>query len=349
LLVEGIQTTALPGTLGLNPMVRSLETTYDGGKMMSGYGWFSGTVTTGWLVKLFGTFACGGTDAVSVPTGYNTIALGLASTAATCLTTTHWIWSSLNLETANYWDRSTLVVTAAEAWKNGTLKKTAAAGEDPMNVAAGGISARATFGLGVWNMMVWTTDYLGISNTTGAGGTYGNTFVDATDTGYNGLTITHMLLATNFGVTGPDDGGLNINMQHNCYTSVTQYTKIQKTTYTNKGEFILGGYATSSVGCLDYVTDEMNISGIYHLMIFDDTLTVSSTATVQTPTLSIKPVAAPTATSQYVAPTEPLDNATGNLIFSYNFGVLKQVEDVNGKNNTTSSAMSCLVLFSAPE
>ena len=42
-------------TIGLNPSVQDLITTYDGGKVMAGYGMFDNMVTFGWAMKLFGT------------------------------------------------------------------------------------------------------------------------------------------------------------------------------------------------------------------------------------------------------------------------------------------------------
>jgi len=42
-------------TPGLNPMVTGLMTTYDGGKLMSGFGLFDNTTHFGWVIKLFGT------------------------------------------------------------------------------------------------------------------------------------------------------------------------------------------------------------------------------------------------------------------------------------------------------
>ena len=87
-IAESVQTTTIPGTLGLNPMIRSLETTYDGGKLISGYGWFTGTATAGWMVKLFGA-GCGSTAVVAIPaTAYKVFTLGTSTTATTCITTT---------------------------------------------------------------------------------------------------------------------------------------------------------------------------------------------------------------------------------------------------------------------
>lgn len=35
-------------------------------------------------------------------------------------------------------------------------------GDNPLYFAVGGINARASFGLGVWNLMVWGIDELGV-------------------------------------------------------------------------------------------------------------------------------------------------------------------------------------------
>jgi len=52
----------------------------------------------------------------------------------------------------------------------------------------------------------------------------------------------------------------------------------------------------------------------------------------------------------------PLDTAsvTGASLYSWNFGVAKQVVDINGQNSAALAGgadkqMACLVLFSAPE
>lgn len=60
--------------------------------------------------------------------------------------------------------------------------------------------------------------------------------------------------------------------------------------------------------------------------------------------------------TSYVPAAEPLDTPaiTTASVYSWNFGVAKQVVDVNGQNNSAASGgadkkMACLVLFSAPE
>jgi len=94
-VAEAVGSATAATSLGLNPMVRSLETTYDGGKVMSGYGWFTGTAVTGWMMKLYGTLACGGGAVVSVASGYNTFTVGTSASATDCLLKTHWVWSAL--------------------------------------------------------------------------------------------------------------------------------------------------------------------------------------------------------------------------------------------------------------
>ena len=78
-------------TIGLNPMVTSVMTGYDGGKYITGNGMYTKTVTFGWVLKLFGvgsgTNDCANSTTVTEPTGYNlwTLFTG-ASTTATCAT-----------------------------------------------------------------------------------------------------------------------------------------------------------------------------------------------------------------------------------------------------------------------
>ena len=54
---RGVFTNGTDGrnTVGLNPSIQDLITTYDGGKVMAGYGYFDNMVTFGWAIKLFGT------------------------------------------------------------------------------------------------------------------------------------------------------------------------------------------------------------------------------------------------------------------------------------------------------
>lgn len=147
-------------------------------------------------------------------------------------------------------------------------------------------------------------------------------------------------------------------MQNECMTSVTTWNEKQLADYGSKAHIIAAMYVGSNTGCLDYVTDEINISGLYTLMSFEETLTVTvPTAPVatdahdQTPALSTignrnnngaGAVLEPkndTANSVYVPDaTAPLDtsaitgSAAGTDMYSWNFGVPKQIVDVQAAN-----------------
>jgi hypothetical protein len=82
--------TSIPKTIGLNPMVMSVITGYDGGKYITGNGQFTKTATFGWVIKLFGTVACASATTASTPTGYVLWTIPTpfvpATTQATCIT-----------------------------------------------------------------------------------------------------------------------------------------------------------------------------------------------------------------------------------------------------------------------
>jgi hypothetical protein len=92
---------------------------FDGGKLITGNGSYTGTVSFGWLIKLFGVKPCGGTAVASVPTsGYNlwTVYKAATKTQDVCITQGSWMY------TDKLWNinRSSLFIDAAEDWKNGT-------------------------------------------------------------------------------------------------------------------------------------------------------------------------------------------------------------------------------------
>ena len=63
---EAAQVTTKSTSIGLNPVVTGIRTTYDGGKVMGGFGMFSGTVTSAWMMKAFGNYKCNaGTAAIA--------------------------------------------------------------------------------------------------------------------------------------------------------------------------------------------------------------------------------------------------------------------------------------------
>lgn len=240
--------------------------------MLAGYGWFTGTVTTGWMLKMYGDTACGNASAVNVATGYVTFTTGTATTTATCITTTAWIWSALtNPETANDVARSTMVVDAVEEWKNGTsIVTTATPGIDPWMVALGGVNAQASHGLGIWNMMMWSTNKSGVKCTQAlCGGTYVDVIVNNTGTGwgigpYNLAVANDVINQTQLNY----QGGLNTNIMNSCGTSLSQWTERQAGQYGLMGRVVIGVYTGSNTSCVDYVTDEMSISGLYSILAF---------------------------------------------------------------------------------
>ena len=108
-------------------------------------------------------------------------------------------------------------------------------------------------------MMIWNASSLGIAMTTTLYGDVG--FVDETDTGANGADLKTMGQSTSKNwTTTAQTGALNTSNQNTCFTSVAMWSEAQKD-YAYEGNTVAGGYTASSTGCLDYVTDEMNISG----------------------------------------------------------------------------------------
>ena len=63
---------------------------------------------------------------------------------------------------------STMVIDVAEAWASGAIVSptvNTASGNQSIFYAVGGINQNASFGLGVWNMMVWGMNENGIDMT----------------------------------------------------------------------------------------------------------------------------------------------------------------------------------------
>ena len=76
-------------------MIRQIETGFDGGKVITGNGYYTGTVTFAWIMKMFGTDCTGATAAVNVPSGYVvwTDYAVAANSAANCILGGYWIWT----------------------------------------------------------------------------------------------------------------------------------------------------------------------------------------------------------------------------------------------------------------
>jgi len=79
-----------------------------------------------------------------------------------------------------------LVIDAVEEWKNGALKGTAnSAGDEVIYFATGGVNANPTFGLGIWNFMMWAMDKTGLACNSDASNC--GTFTDVVGVGNGGL------------------------------------------------------------------------------------------------------------------------------------------------------------------
>lgn len=77
-----------------------------------------------------------------------------------------------------------LITEAVEEWKNGTGDAGTSAGADVMYFAAGGINRNATFGLGIWNAMIWATNKSGAAcDNAKCSSDAGGTFTDAAASG----------------------------------------------------------------------------------------------------------------------------------------------------------------------
>ena len=81
-------------TTGLSPQVMGLRTTYDGGKILAGFGYFTGTATAGWAMKVLGAKECNsGTAAVIAPTGYVSFAVIGGTSITTCASKSAWLFT----------------------------------------------------------------------------------------------------------------------------------------------------------------------------------------------------------------------------------------------------------------
>ena len=55
--LDELATTSTVSTIGLKPSVQKVITTFDGGKVMGGYGYYDNLMTFGWVVKMWGSNA----------------------------------------------------------------------------------------------------------------------------------------------------------------------------------------------------------------------------------------------------------------------------------------------------
>ena len=248
---EAAQQTTHSQSIGLNPVVTGIRTTYDGGKVMGGFGMFSGTVTSAWMMKAFGNYKCNaGTAAIAQPTGYVTFAVSGGTSVLLCASKSVWLWTQ-----ANSVSSSSMITDIAEEWKSGTIIATAAAGDSPMYYAVGGINAHSSFGLGVWNFMVWMVDENGAAMTAG---------LYSSSAGWVGMAPAGQSSDEAALVVAPltNSGLIALSKANssNCFTSVMQDTRAW-TTYTSP-YVLVGGFSASVTTCHDYAVEEMSVSGV---------------------------------------------------------------------------------------
>ena len=82
-------------TIGFNPQVVTVVTCFDGGKAMAGWGKYTGMVTFGWVMKLWGSTGTNNCGAAAVITGYVAmVTTPFGGTAAGCLTNAQWAFNN---------------------------------------------------------------------------------------------------------------------------------------------------------------------------------------------------------------------------------------------------------------
>ena len=147
-------------TIGLNPAVTALVTTYDGGKAVIGYSTYDNMTTFGWVLKLWGEFgtntACNVGDK---PAGYivmTTKPFNITGSTSTCDTNSQWLYVAPGIA-STFGDQTamsfaTVFLAAGEDY---TASITA-----PVLYIGGGISDLASYGLGMYNAYLFgvTTD-----------------------------------------------------------------------------------------------------------------------------------------------------------------------------------------------
>jgi len=132
--------------VGWSPMVTGAITTYDGGKMMCGFGRKTSTVYIPWVTKMWGTVGAKNCGANASITGYVQMHMIINSelTTANCVLTAdanvQWAYTALSatgLNTAAASDNTSIVyLDVAEDWKIGGAS--AGDGVDPYYFAVGG-------------------------------------------------------------------------------------------------------------------------------------------------------------------------------------------------------------------
>lgn len=161
---ENWKYTATTMGTGWDPMVTSIITTYDGGKAMAGFGKWSATLYTSWLVKMWGnvgTNKCGSPSTIS---GYVTMVMGLiasATPASQCSLTSNakvqWAYSKSAVAGFGATDNTSyIILAAAEEYKYGLANTITVAGGDPLIMIMGGSTAGNLVSWGLLGMSMWS-------------------------------------------------------------------------------------------------------------------------------------------------------------------------------------------------
>lgn len=150
--------------VGWDPFVTTILSTYDGGKIIAGFGKVTGVMYKPWVIKMWGTSGTTPCSNDSKITGYVTMKVGLSeeqTTATDCALTAdakvQWAWNGMattGLQSTAGTDRSSyIILTASEDTTTGGTASTDP-GADPYIIIAG---ATTSFTNVMWGMNGWST------------------------------------------------------------------------------------------------------------------------------------------------------------------------------------------------
>lgn len=161
----------------------------------------------------------------------------------------------------------------AEEWMGGTLQATTV-GDNPIYYAVGGINARGTFGLGVWNVMVWGMDEAGIA-LTATTNAYGAGSFGA---GWTAMAVAGQSASDIAVVKVPNAStgilALSVANSNNCMTYVEQ-SLTGWDTHNVDPMVSVAAFAGSVTTCVDWATDGFSVSGVPALFMFTKVLTLA--------------------------------------------------------------------------
>lgn len=245
-------------SVGWDPMVTSVMTSYDGGKVIAGFGKITSTLYNGWLIKMWGTVGtlkCNTNAAIS---GYVQMAYILntaLTTAADCNLSANakvqWAWTSYTAgsgisATVN---AAYVVFMVSEDWKWGLSGTVATAGDDPVYHLVGGATNGNTAS---WGLLSWQP-WLVFINMDGVAPTTGDGFCTACSIS-SSLNSPNMRLANNeiyWKADAGDDTYTKIltdtnSITNGCWTIVSSWVNAAAATLN----MAIGGIFSSAHTCL---------------------------------------------------------------------------------------------------